>query len=46
MLPFPQYELQARWVARVLSGRVGLPSREAMQVTTRPAAKAGQDLNV
>ena len=32
VLPFPQYELQARWVARVLSGRVSLPSPAQMEV--------------
>ena len=26
---------QARWVAQVLSGRVSLPSREAMEADTR-----------
>lgn len=29
-MPFPQFELQARLVARVLSGRAALPSRSAM----------------
>lgn len=44
VLPFPQYELQARWVARVLSGRVSLPSPAQMEVchaataSTRTAA--------
>ena len=32
VVPFPQYELQAKWVARVLSGRVSLPSQEVMTV--------------
>ncbi|CAL8465411.1 g4947 [Coccomyxa elongata] len=29
-----QFELQARWVAQVLSGRVALPSREEMEADT------------
>lgn len=31
MVPFPQVELQSRWVARVLSGAATLPSRAAME---------------
>lgn len=31
VVPFAQYELQAKWIARVLSGRVSLPSRTAME---------------
>ena len=30
VVPFAQYELQAQWIARVLSGRVRLPSRQDM----------------
>ena len=30
MVPFPQHELQGKWVARVLSGRARLPARAAM----------------
>lgn len=30
VVPFAQYELQAKWIARVLSGRAALPSRQAM----------------
>lgn len=29
VIPFPQMELQAKWIARALSGRVTLPTREA-----------------
>jgi aliphatic glucosinolate S-oxygenase len=32
VVPFPQFELQAKWVARALSGRALLPSADAMQV--------------
>lgn len=31
VVPFPQFELQSRWVARCLSGRVKLPLRSAME---------------
>ena len=31
IIPFPQFELQSKWVARVLSGRVRLPSRAEME---------------
>lgn len=31
VVPFAQYELQAKWIARVLSGRARLPSRQEMQ---------------
>uniref|UniRef100_A0A0D9XM93 Flavin-containing monooxygenase n=1 Tax=Leersia perrieri TaxID=77586 RepID=A0A0D9XM93_9ORYZ len=30
VIPFPLFELQSKWVARVLSGRVKLPSRDEM----------------
>ena len=30
VVPFAQYELQAKWIARVLSGRARLPSRQKM----------------
>jgi hypothetical protein len=30
IVPFPQFELQARWVARCLSGRAALPDEAAM----------------
>ena len=30
VVPFAQYELQAKWIARVLSGRADLPSRRKM----------------
>ena len=30
VVPFPQHELQGKWVARVLSGRARLPARAAM----------------
>ena len=30
VVPFAQYELQAKWIARVLSGRASLPSRQKM----------------
>lgn len=29
-MPFAQYELQAKWIARVLSGRASLPSQRHM----------------
>lgn len=31
VVPFAQYELQAKWIARVLSKRVSLPSRPQME---------------
>ena len=31
VVPFPEFEVQAKWIARVLSQRVHLPSMEAMQ---------------
>lgn len=31
VVPFAQYELQAKWVARALSRRVVLPSRREME---------------
>lgn len=31
VVPFPEFELQAKWIARVLSKRVGLPSQQSMQ---------------
>lgn len=40
MLPFPQYELQARWISRVLSGRVQLPSAAEMEVPHLPLSCA------
>lgn len=33
VLPFPQYELQARWISRVLSGRAQLPATAEMEVS-------------
>ncbi|KAF5207774.1 Flavin-containing monooxygenase fmo gs-ox-like [Thalictrum thalictroides] len=30
VVPFPLYELQSKWVARILSGKVSLPSQENM----------------
>ena len=30
VIPFPLFELQSKWVARVLSGRIVLPSKEDM----------------
>jgi len=30
VIPFPLFELQSKWVARVLSGRIMLPSKEEM----------------
>ena len=32
IVPFPLYELQSRWVARLLSGRVQLPPVDVMEV--------------
>ncbi|KFK40585.1 hypothetical protein AALP_AA2G015000 [Arabis alpina] len=32
VLPFPVFELQSKWVAGVLSGRITLPSKEDMMV--------------
>lgn len=34
MVPFPQFELQARWVARVLAGAAALPPRADMEAHT------------
>ncbi|CAG9463527.1 unnamed protein product [Pedinophyceae sp. YPF-701] len=31
VVPFPQFSVQAAWVARVLSGRAAVPSREEME---------------
>lgn len=31
VVPFPEFEVQAKWIARVLSQRVPLPSMDAMQ---------------
>lgn len=31
IVPFPQFELQARWVAHVLAGVAALPSRQDME---------------
>uniref|UniRef100_A0A7S0RVR3 Flavin-containing monooxygenase n=1 Tax=Pyramimonas obovata TaxID=1411642 RepID=A0A7S0RVR3_9CHLO len=31
VIPFPQFELQSKWVARVLSGRAALPSDAEME---------------
>ncbi len=31
VVPFPEFEVQAKWIARVLSKRVSLPSMQAMQ---------------
>lgn len=30
VIPFPLFELQSKWVARVLSGRIKLPSKDKM----------------
>ena len=30
VVPFAQYELQSKWIARVLSGRAGLPAAQDM----------------
>ena len=30
VIPFPLFELQSKWVAGVLSGRIKLPSKEEM----------------
>ncbi|KAK7309041.1 hypothetical protein RJT34_05463 [Clitoria ternatea] len=30
VLPFPMFELQSKWIARILSSRVALPSKEDM----------------
>ncbi|CAH2048044.1 unnamed protein product [Thlaspi arvense] len=32
VLPFPMFELQSKWIAGVLSGRITLPSKEDMMV--------------
>lgn len=31
VVPFPEFEVQAKWIARVLSKRVSLPSMQSMQ---------------
>ncbi|ANM58707.1 flavin containing monooxygenase FMO GS-OX-like protein [Arabidopsis thaliana] len=33
VIPFPMFELQSKWVAAVLAGRVSLPSQEEMEDT-------------
>lgn len=30
IVPFPQFELQSKWIAAVLSNRIALPSKEEM----------------
>ncbi|CAA7034215.1 unnamed protein product [Microthlaspi erraticum] len=35
VLPFPMFELQSKWIAGVLSGRIKLPSKEDMMVETK-----------
>eukprot|EP00959_Pyramimonas_sp_CCMP1952_P240876 5034129-Pyramimonas_sp.AAC.1 len=35
IIPFPQFELQSKWVARVLSGRVTLPTQAEMEEAVR-----------
>lgn len=35
VVPFPQFELQSRWIARVLSGAAQLPPRADMEAHTR-----------
>ncbi|CAA0309988.1 unnamed protein product [Arabidopsis thaliana] len=32
VLPFPMFELQSKWIAGVLSGRIPLPSKEDMMI--------------
>lgn len=34
VVPFPEFELQAKWMARVLSRRVSLPIKQDMQADT------------
>ncbi|KAL4425758.1 hypothetical protein ABPG75_009774 [Micractinium tetrahymenae] len=34
IIPFPQFELQSRWIAQVLAGKAALPSREEMEWQT------------
>ncbi|KAL4445839.1 hypothetical protein ABPG77_009038 [Micractinium sp. CCAP 211/92] len=34
IIPFPQFELQSRWIAHVLAGRVALPSPQEMERQT------------
>ena len=34
VVPFPQFELQSRWIAQVLAGRAQLPSRQDMEAHT------------
>lgn len=31
VVPFPEFEVQAKWIARVLSGRARLPSQAVME---------------
>jgi cation diffusion facilitator CzcD-associated flavoprotein CzcO len=42
VVPFPMFELQARWVARLLSGAVPLPSAEVMARAVADAEAALQ----
>ena len=32
VVPFPMFELQSKWIAGVLSGRIPLPSKEDMMM--------------
>ncbi len=34
VVPFPQFELQSRWIAQVLAGRAQLPSEQEMEAHT------------
>lgn len=36
MIPFPQFQLQSRWIAKVLAGAVQLPSRQVSMVQRLP----------
>jgi len=46
VVPFAQYELQAKWIARVLSGRASLPSRQKMHAQIQAFYKALELSNV
>ena len=46
VVPFPQFEAQARWVAKTLSGAAQLPGRREMAETAKAAERADLENNV
>ncbi|CAA7034233.1 unnamed protein product [Microthlaspi erraticum] len=46
VLPFPMFELQSKWIAGVLSGRIKLPSKEDMMVETKTMKATFEGLGI